>query len=98
MTTDPLVRRFNPAGPNYGPSGLDTPLRDEERREAAMAHLFDLIWAETKRPKPSVMYVIPGAPSPIEPNLITICGSKPFGHSPRAAVSLGGAAAHISEP
>jgi hypothetical protein len=34
MTTDPLIRRFNPTGPNYSPSGLDTPGRDAERREA----------------------------------------------------------------
>lgn len=32
--TDPLHRHFNPRGPNYPPSGLDTPGRDAERREA----------------------------------------------------------------
>jgi hypothetical protein len=38
MTTDPLIRRFNPTGPNYGPSGLDTPGRDKDREYAFLRH------------------------------------------------------------
>jgi len=32
MTTDPIVRRFNPAGPNYGQSGLDRSSRALDRK------------------------------------------------------------------
>ena len=76
MTTDPLVRRFNPAGPNYGPRLSNFSATDPNAWHGARS-LSE--WVESGCPNLTELF-------------------RNFGHSPSAAVSLGGAAAHISEP
>jgi hypothetical protein len=81
MTTDPLVRRFNPAGPNYGQSGLDTPVRKQERQ-----------WAHDELLPVATMCRRFNMPGRSDGVVDTMFGPVKIDLPKRGAVSLGGSA------